>query len=123
MNFLTKIHVRLCKARASGRGTVPEPDLAERHAVGLVELEGLAHSREGVRRLAEYHLCLPRCIMFRKFDPGIFGENLRRHVPPDFSGAQVSCGSMRLCNASVGNNEAYKKSVCTVDASEIHPRC
>ena len=52
VSFLTKIHVRLCKARASGRGTVPEPDLAERHAVGLVELEGLAHSREGVRRLA-----------------------------------------------------------------------
>ena len=53
--LLTKTHVRLCKARASGRGTVPEPDLAERHAVGLVQPQGLADAREGVRALAENH--------------------------------------------------------------------
>ena len=37
-------------------GTVPEPDLAERHAVGLVELEGLAHAGQGVRGLAKNYL-------------------------------------------------------------------
>ena len=55
--LLTKIHgSTLQSPRQRQGGTVPEPDLAERHAVGLVELEGLAHSRESVRRLTEYHL-------------------------------------------------------------------
>ena len=34
---------------------IPEADLRERDAVGLVQLQGLADAREGIRRLAEDH--------------------------------------------------------------------